>query len=427
MRIQKHFSGGHLCWNLTTSTLVCNTDVYALVWGRIINTKSLKPRLPVFYSSERRQIICPLDPLSIRYQTSSPLLSRHSLCETIQNSHYPATGIMADDADTAITAILFHRASKTPELDQASHLTESTISDFMTTIQTIQGSSTSPPTIQKSSFLDGESNPQVVGISFTSTTPLQTLRTHPTLAAFEARASVEAALQSTSTYTTPPRLAVFDMDSTLIQQEVIDLLAARAGVEAKVSAITARAMNGELDFSASLRERVGLLAGLPVSVFEELRQRVTLTPGADALLRALRGRGVKTALLSGGFVPLARWVAGLLGIDYVHANELAVDEQGRLTGRLQEGCVIVDGARKRALLREIAAAEGIEDSRAIVAVGDGANDLPMLWAAGVGVAVNAKPRVQTDAPARLNGDTALLDVLYVAGLTGEDIEPSAGV
>lgn len=223
-------------------------------------------------------------------------------------------------------------------------------------------------------------------------------------------------------YETPKKLAVFDMDSTLIQQEVIDLLASYAGVEAQVSDITARAMNGELDFSASLRERVGLLKGLDESVFEELKGRVTLAPGADGLVKVLKKRGVKTALLSGGFVPLARWISGKLGIDHVYANELAVDGEGKLTGELKEGCVIVDGARKRELLREIAGMEGVGSMDEVMAVGDGANDLPMLWEAGLGVAVNAKERVQKEAPCRLNGEMALLDVLYMAGLNSEEID-----
>ena len=125
-------------------------------------------------------------------------------------------------------------------------------------------------------------------------------------------------------------------------------------------------------------------------------------------------------------MPLAKWIAGKLGIDHVHANELAVGDDGKLSGELEEGCIIVDAARKRHLLKEIAQAEGVEDRNAIVAVGDGANDLLMLWEAGLGVAINAKPKVQKEAPARLNGRMALLDVLYLAGLTGEDIDKLAG-
>jgi len=212
------------------------------------------------------------------------------------------------------------------------------------------------------------------------------------------------------------------MDSTLIEQEVIDELAHEAGIKEKVAAITERAMRGELDFSASLRERVSLLAGLPEERFEQLKPRITLTPGATTLLKELKRQGVKTALLSGGFVPLARWIAGTLSIDYVHANELEVGSGGRLTGKLAPGCVIVDGARKRQLLHEIAEKEGITDARSIIAVGDGANDLPMLWAAGLGIAVNAKPKVQLKAPAKLNGPSALLDVIYCTGLSVGELD-----
>ena len=216
------------------------------------------------------------------------------------------------------------------------------------------------------------------------------------------------------------RLAVFDMDSTLIQQEVIDLLASKAGVEASVGSITARAMNGELDFAASLRERVALLKGIPTTVWEDLKPAITFTPGAEALLNHLRILGVKTAMLSGGFMPLATHVAKLLSIDHVHANELA-SEAGRLTGQLADDCIIVDAERKRTLLRSIADTEGILEESSVLAVGDGANDLLMLSAAGTGIAVNAKPKVQELAPSKLNCQS-LLDILYFFGLAEEDIK-----
>jgi len=211
------------------------------------------------------------------------------------------------------------------------------------------------------------------------------------------------------------------MDSTLIGQEVIDLLAGVAGPAAltAVADITARAMNGELDFSGSLRARAALLAGLPSpGVFEMLWRdgRVTLTPGAAELLRALRRLGVRTALLSGGFVPLAGWVAERLGMDHAHANRLVVGPDGRLTGEVdEEAGPVVDAARKEAFLRRYVDEYGVADVRgSVLAVGDGANDLMMLWAAGLGVAVNAKPRVQMMAPCRLNGDS-LVEVLYLMG------------
>jgi phosphoserine phosphatase len=207
------------------------------------------------------------------------------------------------------------------------------------------------------------------------------------------------------------------MDSTLIQQEVIDLLAASIGVEPQVSAITARAMDGELDFSSSLRERVALLKGVSADIFAELRSVITPTPGVRQLIRALRRLGVKTAVLSGGFIPLAQWLAVELGIDYAYANNL-VSEDGKLTGEVSG--IIVDADRKALLLLEIAGKEHIDLSQ-VIAVGDGANDLLMMKKAALGVAFNAKPRVQLEAGARLNGES-LLDLLFLLGFTMEEID-----
>jgi phosphoserine phosphatase len=216
------------------------------------------------------------------------------------------------------------------------------------------------------------------------------------------------------------RLVVMDVDSTLIRDEVIELLAAHAGCEQAVREITERAMRGELDFAESLRERVKLLAGLPVSVFDEVRAAVRLTPGARTLVATLRDLGLSIGVVSGGFIEVVAPLAADLGITYVHANTLEVVDQ-RLTGRV-EGA-IVDRAAKADKLREWAAAEGLPLSRTI-AIGDGANDLDMLAAAGLGIAFNAKPTVSASADTALN--LPYLDaVLYLLGLSREEVEDAA--
>lgn len=209
---------------------------------------------------------------------------------------------------------------------------------------------------------------------------------------------------------------MFDMDSTLITQEVIDLIAASIGVEDAVSAITARAMNGELDFEASLRERSRLLKGVSAGIFDELKPVLDITPGVIPLLRVLKRLGVKTAVLSGGFIPLTGHLAEKLGINHARANTLAI-EDGQLTGELTGA--IVDAQAKADHLLALAKVEGVDVSQ-VVAVGDGANDLKMFAVAGLGVAWRAKPRVQVEAGARLNGES-LLDLLFLFGFTREEI------
>lgn len=223
-----------------------------------------------------------------------------------------------------------------------------------------------------------------------------------------------------------PGLAVFDMDSTLIQQEVIDELARCVGVYDQVSAITEAAMRGEepyTDFEASLRARVGYLKGVPTSIWDEMKKGgiITFTTGARELTKSLKAQGWKMAVLSGGFTPLASWIQAELGLDYCYANHLVADSStGTLTGELVEGQPIIHGIKKRELLQEIAEKEGIPLER-VVAVGDGSNDLPMMEVAGLGVAFNAKPKVQAMAPTRLNSGS-LVDVLYVLGYGRGEIE-----
>ncbi|KAK4989448.1 hypothetical protein LTR50_003191 [Elasticomyces elasticus] len=241
------------------------------------------------------------------------------------------------------------------------------------------------------------------------------------LATWTASREIQVVIQPKDLYEqrrTGPGLAVFDMDSTLIQQEVIDELARAIGKYDAVAAITEASMRGEApytDFEASLRARVALLVGVPDDIWEQLKKDViTFTPGARELTQALRERGWKTAVLSGGFTPLAEWVKSELGLDYAFANFLASDpETGCLTGGLEAGKPIVHAQRKRELLLSLAEKEGIPVSRT-VAVGDGSNDLPMLHTAGLGTAFNAKPKVQEAAPSRLNS-RSLEDVLAVLG------------
>jgi phosphoserine phosphatase len=212
------------------------------------------------------------------------------------------------------------------------------------------------------------------------------------------------------------RLVAVDVDSTLIQDEVIDLLAAEAGCQERVRAITERAMAGELDFEGALRERVALLAGLDVAVVEQARARVRLTPGARTLVRTLKRLGYKVALVSGGFTLFTDHLRRELGVDYAFANHLEVAD-GHLTGRVDGP--VVDRRRKAELLAEVAAAEGI-DLAQTVAIGDGANDVDMLARAGLGIAFNAKPVVREAA------DTAVsvpyLDaVLFMLGIRRDDV------
>lgn len=215
----------------------------------------------------------------------------------------------------------------------------------------------------------------------------------------------------------PLLLALFDMDSTLINEEVIDELARSIGISDAVSAITARAMNGDIDFATSLSERVAMLKGVRTNVWEDLKKTVTIATGARELVSGLKKKGVLTGVVSGGFIPMAEWLKGELGLDVAVANHLL--EEGptadfpypHLSGLLDSNYPVVTPELKRETLRSLAADHAIPLSETL-AVGDGSNDLLMLGTAGLGIAWNAKEKVQTRAPMRLNGNS-LADVLYL--------------
>jgi len=349
-----------------------------------------------------------------------------------------------------------------------SYISQSCLTDFFVTLTNII------PGLQQTSIasrkLENSAQCRVAEITFplpaTSTVTLETLRRNDAISRFEREWNVECVVQVDNVYRRHKRLAVFDMDSTLIQQEVIDEIAALIGVQDKVSAITAQAMNGELDFEASLRARCKLLKGVPATVFETLRSRITLNEGVKDLITVLKRLGYKTAVLSGGFTPLTSWLAGELGLDYCFANHLVVSSDNAtfvspddatlvspdgdtlvppngatlvspdgdtlvvsssaatpappvgaiLTGELTGD--IVHAERKAQHLAAIAEKEDILLEQ-VIAIGDGANDLPMMGCAGLGVAFHAKPKVQMQAPARLNSKS-MLDVLYLFGFTREE-------
>ena len=241
------------------------------------------------------------------------------------------------------------------------------------------------------------------------------------LAAESAASGLDVAVQRMSLTRRGTHLVVMDVDSTLIQDEVIELIAAHAGCEDEVREVTEAAMRGDLDFEESLRARVALLAGLPVGILDEVRDQVRLTPGARTLCRTLKRLGYRIALVSGGFREVVEPLAAELGVDYIAANELAVAD-GLLTGEVLGP--VVDRAGKAAALREFAEASGIPLEQT-VAIGDGANDVDMISLAGLGIAFNAKPALRAAADTSVN--VPYLDaVLHVLGITREEVEAADG-
>lgn len=242
-------------------------------------------------------------------------------------------------------------------------------------------------------------------------TPTDQARMQEELMRMSTELGIDFSFQKDDMYRRMRRLICLDMDSTIIQTECIDELAMRAGVGDQVKAITARAMRGEIDFKESFKERVALLKGLDVSVMQDIAEHLPITEGAERLMSVLKRCGYKIAILSGGFTYFGEYLQRKFGIDYVYANELEIDEEGKLTGNYVGP--IVDGQRKAELLKLIAQVEKVNLAQTI-AVGDGANDLPMISEAGLGIAFHAKPRVAANARQSIN--TIGLDgILYFLG------------
>ena len=229
--------------------------------------------------------------------------------------------------------------------------------------------------------------------------------------------NIDIAYQEDNIYRRNRQLVVFDMDSTLIDAEVIDELAIEAWVGDQVAAITEAAMQGELDFKQSFSQRLALLEGLSADVLQTVAQRLKLNEGAEHLIKTLRQLGYKTAIVSGGFTYFGNYLQSILGVDYVYANELDI-ENGLVTGKVVGD--VIDGKRKDDLLRELAQREGLVLEQ-VIAVGDGANDLPMLNIAGLGIAYQAKPLVKASAKQSIS-NLGLDGILYLLGYSDKDIQ-----
>ena len=236
------------------------------------------------------------------------------------------------------------------------------------------------------------------------------------LAELAQQIGIDIAIEPAGLVRRSKRLVCFDCDSTLIQGEVIEMLAAHAGKEEEVAAITARAMRGELDFEESLRERVAVLAGLDASIIDEVAREIQLTPGARETIATLNRIGYRTAVVSGGFIQVLEGLAAEMQLDYVRANTLEIAD-GKLTGRVTGK--VVDSKAKEEFLREFAADSGV-GMRQTVAVGDGANDIDMITAAGLGIAFNAKPALQEVADTSVN-HRRLDEVLQILGIPAEEV------
>jgi phosphoserine phosphatase len=272
-------------------------------------------------------------------------------------------------------------------------------------------------------FIRGVSDYPVTGLELRVSVPVEQARGLPAvLARVAAEESVDVALEDISLERRAKRLIVFDVDSTLIQQEVIEMLADRVGARDSVAAITEAAMSGEMDFAESLRQRVATLQGLPASVLDDVAAELQLTPGARTTLRTLRRLGFRCGVVSGGFRQVIGPLAEELMLDFVAANELEIVD-GVLTGRLVGP--IIDRPGKAKALREFAQQAGVPLEQT-VAVGDGANDIDMLAAAGLGVAFNAKPAVREVADASLS-HPYLDTVLFILGVTRGEIEAADAV